>query len=318
MPYSQGMTLEAGHEIVVSNFEQLQERFYEVKYQALYWDRCIRPGSIDTSVAEGAQIVSYGVSDWTGVGGFISGAGTDVPTVSLAYDKVPIPLYLGGVGGFYTLEDMRAHRFAWGTPLDTSLMSVMKKASDKHIEGAFFYGAPELSNFPGYIDNPNVTVANVINGAGGNPEWSTKTQDEILFDVNDAIRSVWENSKFNHIPNVVEIPAEQYSIISTTRVADAVDNYIIDLLIKNNLYTRQTGQPLTIRMNPHLDGAGVGGTDRMIVKEENEENEVMPFPILHRLLMPQLVGYATKLLSEHKFGPYHLRYPGSQEYRDGI
>lgn len=317
MPYSQGFNLTQGLEIVTSNFEELKNEFYETLYQEVYWQKAMPAGSIDSSINPGATTTSYRVSDWRGVGGFISDFGGDVPTVKFSSDKVAVNLHLGGIGGIYTLEDLRTYQFAYGKPIDTELARLMAMGSDRHIEGVTMYGQSELGIAP-YTDLPNVDVSTVPVGASTETEWTDKTADEQIKDVQDAIRDVWLDSKQVHLPDTVELPPEQFSILNDTRIADAVDNSALEWLRTHNLYYQMTGKELTIIPNPHLTGAGVAGVDRMIVKENLPRNFWMPFPIPARLLAPQLQGYAIKLLNEYKFSGMHVRYPGCMVYRDGI
>lgn len=316
MPFSQGANLAAGLELVFSNFEQFENKFYETKYQDIFWRNAIPGASIETNINPGAVTASYGIEDWRGVGGFISDFGHDAPTVFFSRDKVTVPLAYAGVKGVYTLEDVRTYGFAYGGSFNTDLANVMRMGTERHMEGVLMYGQSELG-FNGYIDLDGVSVANVVNPGSGT-EWVNKTADQILFDINDAITDVWVDSKQKHLPDTLELPPTQYAYLVNTRIADAVDNSIIKYLMENNLYKTKTGRDLNIVVNPHLDSAGVSGVDRFMVKENSPENFKMPFPIPHNLLPPQPVAYAVNLYAEYKFGPIHVRYPGAMAYRDGI
>jgi hypothetical protein len=317
MPYNQGSNLEAGFELLFSNFEQFEEKFYETLYQKMFWRDAIPGGSIETNINPGASTASYGVSDWRGIGGFIADYGGDAPTVFFSRDKVSVPMAYAGVKGVYSREDMRSFNFAYGGSLDTELANIMRNASERHMEGVLMYGQAEL-NFDGYIDLPGVDVANVPDGASTDPEWSTKTADEILLDMNEIIESIWIDSNQIHLPDTLELPPTQYALINRLRIADAVDNSVLKYFQENNLYYARTGQKLNIIPNPHLAGAGVAGVDRMLAKVNDVEIFKMPFPIPHNLLPPQLEDFSAKILAEYKFGPIHIRYPGAMAYRDSI
>jgi hypothetical protein len=317
MPYTQGSNLNAGFELLFSNFEEFENKFYETQYQALYWRNAIPPQSIETNINPGANTASYGISDWVGIGGFVADYGNDVPTVYSSRDKVSVPIAYAGIKGEYSREDMRNFSYAYGGQLNTELAELMRKGHERHIEGVTMYGQAELG-FDGYIDLPGVDVANVPDGASTDPEWSTKTADEILLDMNEILESTWEDSKYIHLPDTLELPPAQYALIGRLRIGDAVDNTVLSFFKTNNLYYNTTGQELKIVPNPHLKGAGVGAVDRMFAKVSTPDIFKMPFPIPLNLLPPQLVGFDALLYAEYKFGPMHIRYPGAGAYRDSI
>jgi hypothetical protein len=318
MPYSSGYNLTEGLEIVTSNFEALETVFYETKYQDIFWSKSIPAGAINTNLHRGATTSSYIVTDWRGSGGFISDFGGDMPTVQFSKRKVSSPVARASVGAIYTLEDLDTYSYAYGGGLDTELAMIMRKAGEIHVEGVFHYGQSELG-FEAYIDHSEVDVNNVINGASTNPEWSTKTAQEIIFDVQDAIRDMWENTKLVHLPDTIELPPSQFALLNDTLLGDTYGHSsVLEYLRKHNLYYTMTGQELTIRPNPHLDGAGVAGADRMIVKQDTAENQKMDFPIPFEMLAPLPEGMKIKVPSQYKFSSIHFRYPKAVAYWDDI
>jgi len=99
-------------------------------------------------------------------------------------------------------------------------------------------------------------------------------------------------------------------------MADGTDTTVLQFLIKNNLYTDVTGQPLEVRPNLELNSSGVGGTERMMAMEVNDENFGMKMPIPWRSIAPQSEGLRVKVPAEYKFGGVFFRYPGCAAYRD--
>jgi hypothetical protein len=317
MPYNQQNNLGAGFELLFSNFEQFENEFYKTLYQPLYWRDAIPGASIDTSIHPGANFASYGVIDWVGIGGFVADYGDDVPTVYTSRSKVTVPMAYAGIKGEYSRQDMASYNFAYGGQLDTELAGLMRMGHERHIEGVTMYGQEELG-FGAYTDLPGVDVANVPDGASTDPEFSTKTPDEILADLFEIVESPWIDSKANFLPDHLELPPFQYALIARVRIADAVDNTVLDYFKKNNLYTQTTGKEITVVSNPHLAGAGVGGVDRMMSKVMAPELWKMPMPLALNLLPPEASGFTARIFAEYKFGPMHLRQPLSAAYRDSI
>ena len=93
---------------------------------------------------------------------------------------------------------------------------------------------------------------------------------------------------------------------------------VLEFIKANNIYTAITGAALTIKSIRYLEGAGAGDTNRMVVAQVNAENVTLPFPLPFDLLDPQERGFDVELYAEYKFGSFHMRYPQSMIYVDGI
>jgi hypothetical protein len=319
MPITTGqVNANAGFELFFSNFEAFENVFYTPMYDKIHWTKVIPEASVEFDIADGASSASYGVKDWAGRGEFRRDLDGDVPTVGMNVSKpVEVPILDAGVAAYVDRTDMRTYQFAYGGKLDAELPQVMRWASDRHIETTFFYGyAP--GNFEPWMDYSGVTAVQAAqNEAATSRAWADKTGDEILIDINTAINTIWSGTRENHTPGMIALPSAQYAQLATKRLLDQ-NLTVLQFVKENNLYSSVTGQPLQIIPIPHLDGAGAGGTQRMVVWEHDAKNFKMPFPIPHTLLAPQLVGYKINLLAEYKFGSFHVRYPASMIYMDEI
>ena len=99
MPFSRGSTQSSGIEIVQSNFNAMEDKFYKVLYARVKWNEVLPLQSIQTNIAEGAQTTSYRTSDMAGQGEFLADTAGNIPVigVSLAQSE-PIPLLVGVLG----------------------------------------------------------------------------------------------------------------------------------------------------------------------------------------------------------------------------
>lgn len=315
----------AGLEIVLSNFEYLQEAITNVKYADIFWPQFIPTASIDGSVNPGATVASYRVRDRRGRGAFRSKYG-DVPTVGMSLDKVSVQLEPSGVMAQFDTQDEREYIYAFGNnsggdgftgSIFEDFAQIMREASERHIEGTFFFGSVP-HNYNGWIDYPNVPLINAPNGAGGNPEWTTKTPEEILADVNTVLTTVWQNSQMVHLPDTIYLPPVRYGYIANQIVSTAGNISILEYIKQNNIYTAQTGNLLNVQPALYLDQAGVGGAQRMRAVEFKPSNYWMPMPLPLTMLDPQPVGFGINLLAEYIFGPLHIKFPVSQINMDDI
>jgi hypothetical protein len=320
MPWTQGNTQNTGFEIVLSNLEAFQKKFFDVLYTETFWRDVIPEESILTDIPEGAKSTSYGVRDYSGTGAFLGSRSQDVPTVDLSYRKETlIPIFDAGIAGVITRSDMRTYQFAYGKKMNTELTAKMGKAADNHIEGVVFYGDSSI-NFEGWLDTTGVEVIQAPVGGSGQRSWFEKTPLEILRDINLAMAQVRENTGEVFVPGGVYLPGEHYDHITTTPVGDNADKSIADYVKGNNIYTNRTGKELKIKSIPHLKEAGPLGVNRAVFQTEEspEENFGLPFPIPMRLLPPQIRGYELLFLGEYKFGSFYKPRPETAVYLDEI
>lgn len=307
----------------VNVFEQVTARAYDVQMPDILWNQTLPDASIDTSVNPGAKLSSYRVRDRRGKGAFAAVVGKDTPTVAVTQNKVTIPIEVARVHAQADIDDIRAVAMGFeGMNLLTDLGVVMREASERHIEEVFFYGYANLG-FAGYLDYSLTPATTAGTKAAGGTTWAVATGDEIVRDVATAMSLVYTNSKTKFLPGRLELPAAQMVQIASQRMGGAAgatgENVtVLAYLQKNNLFTQLTGQDLQIVTLRHLQGAGSGGTNRMILSEWKEENYYMPFSIPFNMLAPQDAQFATNLFAEYKFGSFHKPYPTSAQFIDGI
>lgn len=305
-------------ELVYTNREHLIAGWEDVKFGQIDWRKILNPASVLTDIDPGALAMVYQVRETRGKGAFYSGGGQSVPTVAMSIGRRSIPIAVGVISANFTRDDARGFSMGTGGNLLSELGRAMREAGERHVEAVTFYGESNVS-FTGWLAYPGVPIAVAPNGDSGSSLWVDKTPDEIVFDMNKGITNSWSVSAFNHLPDTIFLPGDHYSYIATTRMTDGNDKTILEYVKKNNIFTAQRGQDLTILPIRYLAGAGAGETDRMVVTELGDKaNFKMPFPIPFDLLNPQDRNYNTDLFGEYKFGSLNLPYPLSMSYTDGI
>lgn len=310
-----------GMQIIISNLEAMKEAIVDVKYSDIFWPQHIPTASIDTSINPGASYASYRVRDRRGKGTFRAKNTNNVPVVGQTIDKVSVNLENSGVSAVFDNQDVREYNLGYyGGNLTTEYTKYMREASERHIEGVFFFGDANV-DYKGFINAPLVPVTTAINGAGGSSLWINKTADEIIKDVNDGLATVWKNSELRHLPSRVVLPPEQYGLIAGTKAGIQGNDWtILRYIQENNIFTNMTGRPLEVLPLIYLTGAGTApaDSDRMRIVTFEEENFWMPMPLPFEFLDPQQVDFGVKLLAEYIFASVHIRFPISQLNVDGI
>jgi hypothetical protein len=171
----------------------------------------------------------------------------------------------------------------------------------------------------GFLNNPNTPTGTVANGGGGNPEWSTKTPEEIIYDLQTAILSITVNTNYTMSATTVYLPEPQWHQIASTKAGDrANDETILSYVSKYGLPQLRNGGMIEIVPYHYLTGAGVGGTDRMIVCEKKSDNYIVANPIDFNIVQVQQVGYQVNYYYEYEISTLLQPWPQACAYFDGI
>jgi hypothetical protein len=302
-------------ELVVSVFDQIEAGFIDALYPEILWRDMIPQESIKTDINPGALHYGYRARDIKGTGQFVNGNANNIPRVGQVVSQVTVPILDAAVGA--TLTDAEARRYAYGyqSALAQDFGEIMKKAADYHIERTFFFGYVP-GGFQPFLDYSTVGKIPLTTA------WADGTPSDWVASINDSITAVWTASKTIHLPDTVFLPPAKFAmlteafVIGTGSVGVAVS--ALEYIKKNNIYTAQTGKELNIKSLRYLTGAGVAGVDRAIIMEWNPRNFVLPFPLAYQLAQPVPVALGVEMFAEYIFGSFHVKFPGSMAYVDGL
>lgn len=207
-----------------------------------------------------------------------------------------------------------------GKSLDALLTDGVRLAYDKHMDANAYKGLSQYGT-TGLLNNASVTAAYVANGAGGSRTWSSKTADEILKDVNDAITAVWAAAQYDlsAIPNHILIPHEQFNHIVSQKVSGQADKSILEFLLDNNI-AKRNGKQLTIAGCPFCKGAGAASTDRMAVYCHNERFLALEelVPLARTMTQPNVEALAYDSVYMANISQLEMFYTQTIRYYDGI
>lgn len=324
--------LRQASEIVVSSYESISPDVLPVDYPEIVYSLFIPPESMDTGVPEGDDLYSKRVKDRRGVGSFRAVGSNEVNLVGFSQGKFSVPIFNGAVGAVLDLQDIAraesAARRGLGESATTEAVETMQIASERHIERLMFFGDTILDGsaefyYPGLINNPNVPTSTVALGASGFTQWingaDSKTPDEILYDIAIAVNTVYFTTRGILIPNEIYLPLEQYAYITTLKAGTrANDEVVWRFMSEQNVNKAINGQDIIFRPLRYLEGAGVGGTDRMMVVTKQAQNYMNAFPIPFRTLTTSQFGFLQYLFGEYKISPVGFPYPQFAGYWDGI
>jgi len=306
-----------------SNLAYVEQQLYQTEYTEPLYKNAFASGAIDTSAGWARTVEVYSM-DMVGMGKFLSGNARDIPIADIGFKRGVSPIESAGIGYRYTYEELMTAQFASangsvvpGQALDANRAMVCRTAFEQHVDMVALTGDTD-KGYEGLFNNSNVPTANVINGASGDSEWESKTADELLFDINDAINDVFAQTKNIDKANTLALPSSSFQYIAGKRLGTVNDTTVLEFIRSKNVYTAMTNKPLEIVPFLHLETIGAGSTKRMIAYNKNPIKQKMHVPVPLQFLAPQLKGYEYQVPGIYRLGPAEWRYPLSGVYRDGI
>lgn len=267
-----------------------------------------------------ALTVGYGLTGGAGASPVTAGAANGIPVVQANVDKGVFKAHVFAVALRVMFQDMQRANYI-GRSLDNLLNDGVRLSYDKHMDQNTYTGITEYGT-TGLVNNPDATETTAAaTGTSSGTAWSTKTPDQILQDVNDALLTVWAANGYDlsAIPNHILLPYEQYNYIMTTMVTDLATETIYDFLMKNNVAAKNGGD-LFIGATQWCKGAGADNSDRMVVYVNHErfvkEDELVP---LNRIMsQPNVANVCYDTAYMANISEVQIFYPTSILYVDKI
>lgn len=303
-----GQRFDAAESAFIANqLEQIRSKTYDIKYPNLL-GRSLVP--VNNEISDGAEVVTYQQFDTTGIAVIISDYADDLPRSDVLAKTFSMSPKDVGTSYAYNYREMKHAAFA-GVALDAKKASAARKAVELKIDQMARFG-DTATGLLGLLNQPNTTLFTVPNGASGFPQWSTKTPDEIIADINGCINGIVSSTKEVEIPDTLLLPIEQYTFITTTPRSSTADTTIAGFVLANNPYLK--------RIVPWyaLDGAGAAGTDRMVAYRNDPDALELIIPQEFEQLPPEARGLETVTNCLARCGGVVVYYPLSISYGDGI
>lgn len=318
-------TIDSTGVFLIGELERLDQTLHE-PLVAYTWSRDIDLRE-DVSIAD--EVSSFTNSSFAAAGGMTPGGkawvskdANVITGVSLDIGKTANPLTLWAMEIKYTLPELESAQ-KLGRPVDQQKYKAMQLKHQMDIDEQVYTGDAQLG-FTGLANSALVTAGNVANGAGGTPQWTTKTPDEILADVNQLLNDTWEASAWAVMPSELRVPPAQFGYIVSQKVSNAGNVSILEFLKQNNLCKAVGGRELNIQPLKWLVGGGVGGTlgdpnttNRMIAYTKEHDRVRFPMTLLQRTPIEyrslfQITTYFGRL------GVVEFVYPETVRYADAI
>lgn len=305
--------MQASLGFAVQQTSHIEAGVYQTKYPELDYASLI---PVDTTAGEFVKSVTYFSMDGAGAAAWLNGNGKDVPVVGAQMEKHETMVHTAGIGYGYGYEEVNQARLL-GVPLDGEKARIARRAYEQMVYNVSLTG-DTAKGFEGLFSYTGVPQASVTaDGTGATTTWATKTPDQIIRDVNALLIGISTATKETELANTLLLPSERLNTIASTRLTDT-SMTILEFIQKANVYTAQTGQPLTIRGKRGMTTIGSGSTARMIAYRRAPDVLKLHIPMVHRFFPVQVEGFQFTIPGMFRLGGLDIRLPKAVSYGDGI
>lgn len=306
---------QVGYAFLTPQLYRIETEVYMTRYPSFDISRFMTVDSSGDMWDVGTLVYSM---DQVGQAEFMSGAGFDMPFASSKMSQATKPFHLAAVGYEWNTQELqRAAKL--GRSLSSDKANAAKLAADRFIytigmTGQTPAGASE-KGWTGFVNNASAPSAQVANdGTGSTRTWATKTPDQILREVNEALTAVETGTGETHVANTLVLPTTAYNEIATKRVTDTGAT-ILSFLQSNNT----AGESLTILKSRALETAGTSSSRRLIAYDRNAQVLKFHLPGPHQFLPPfQKSSMTYEVGGIMNVGGVEMRLPKAIVYRDSF
>jgi hypothetical protein len=247
---------------------------YDVKYADLKGRTLV---ATNRELQPGDKTFTWIEFDRAGIVKLVSAAANDLPRADVkGTENTGRVDYYANAFGYNVLEVLAAQRA--NRPLQTMKATAARKAHDENMDKLVAIG-DTATGAVGLLNQPNFQLYTVPAGAAASATWALKTADEILADMNGIVNKIRSTTKGVHRARRLVIPIEQYTLIATKPRSSTSDTTILEFFLKNN-------PGVTVEDWYRCDGAGAGGTDRMVAYDDSPDvlaffvaQEFQQFPV---------------------------------------
>lgn len=265
--------------------------------------------------------VGYGITGGSGDGIMTAASANGIPMIQADFSKGLFKTHMIAAGTRVQWIDMQRGNMT-GRNLDSLLRDGLRMTYDKHMDENAYVGFAAYGT-TGLLNNPDALVTDAAaTGSSSGTTFKSKTPDQILQDVNDAILTAWEQAEWDldAVPNHILMPYEQYNYLATTRVSELAEKTILTFLLENNV-AKQNGSDLFIGATAWCKGAAADGSDdRMVVYCNKERYIAMDelVPLTRAMTSPNTQYFCYDTAYAGNVSEVEVFYDQTIVYVDGI
>lgn len=300
---------------MTSQASRINAAVYQARYPAIRYRGLI---PVDTTGPEWVKSVTYFSLDGVGQAEWVNTGADDVPHAELIRSMSETSISMAAIGYGYNLEEL-AQAQMLGIDLSNRKAMTARRASEEKIDQVAFIG-DEAKGFTGISNNPDVTAQDAAaTGTGSSTEWADKSPGQILADINSMLTGVFTGTNTVATADTILLPYTQMHEIGTRQLDSTSETTILSWVLRNNVYTMETGQPLTVRGIRGLETAGEGGVARAVAYRNDAEVLRLNMPMPFRFFPVWQVGpFRFEVPGAFRIGGVDVSLPKEVIYLDGI
>lgn len=298
---------------LVPQLASIEKEVYKVKYSSIRY-RGLVP--IDTSANPWAPSIVFYSSDSVGQAAWYNGKAQDVPNVAQTRSQFNTSIKMAALGYSWNAEEI-AQASMLNINLNADKATDARRIAEEFVDGKALFGDAEV-RMTGLFNNGDVTVVPCPTVAG-NTALTSKAPAEVLADVNGLLTGIYTGSSEVEMADTLLLPVAVWSYLATTPFNAYSETTLLGYIARNNVYTAETGEPLTIRGIRGLEAAGVGGTGRAVAYRRDPTVVKMHMPMPYRFLPVWQKGpLEYEVPGILRIGGVDVRRPGAFRYMDGV
>jgi hypothetical protein len=264
----------------------------------------------DTETAPWAEGYRYPVFDHVGAAVLLKTYRERLPRVSAVATEV-----FGRVWGYGTstgwteLERMQATNA--NTNLPTEEQAAAQRVLEERIEDSIAVGAADMGT-TGLLNNADVPIVVLPNGAGGSAYWDEMEPREVLSHLDLIYETIRSQSGNTERMTTLVLPPRALAYLRNTPWSDNSDTSILD-------YWRSTHKDVEVVEEwTRCNTAGAGSVPRLVAYAQTPDHLRAIIPLEYTLLPLERQGFQYSAPAHVRAGGVQWLYPRSAVYADGF
>lgn len=308
-------TMQQALSFLVAQTSYIEPQVVRIKYPELNYAQLV---PVDTSAAEWAKSITFFSVDMVGQADWFNHMARDVPIADIARNKFEQGIEMAAVGYRYTLEELGQSLMLPGTNLPVERAAAARRAYEEMVYNVTLYGDTR-KGWLGLTNHTSPTVVNVATSFAASVAAGTLAGvAAILQVINGTLTGIWQSSLTVEMADTILLPLSTMTLLSMTQLPNTTMN-LLEWIKKNNMFTQETGQELTIRGIRGLDTASASGGGRMIAYRRDPEVIKIHIPMTHKFLPVWQTGpILFDVPGIFRLAGLEIRRPGAFRYVDGV
>lgn len=301
---------------LVAQTSYIEPQVIRIRYPDLNYAELM---PIDTSANEWAKSITFFSVDQVGQADWFNHMARDIPFADIQRAKFEQGIEMAGIGYRYTLEELGQAALLPGTNLTIERAAAARRAYEEFVYNTIFYGDAR-KNWFGLTNSPLPTVVNAAGGtfAAQLAANAVNGTAAIIQALNGLLTNIWLSTLTVEMADTLLLPLQVMTLAASTQLTNTTMT-VLEFIQKNNMYTLETGRPLTIRALRGLDTAGSGGSGRVIAYRRDPEVIKTHIPMPHRFMQVWQTGpIVFDVPGIFRMAGMEIRRPGAVRYLDGV